>query len=77
MVTFTKRGVVLFFVTVLLGSAHGAPVFPVKYSANNRYLVDQNDAPFPIMGRTAWFVTALSVADSHTFIDDTAARGYR
>ena len=28
------------------------------------------------MGRTAWFVTSLSVADYHTFIDDTASRGY-
>ena len=28
------------------------------------------------MGRTAWFVTSLSVADYHTFVDDTAARGY-
>ena len=32
--------------------------------------------PFPIMGRTAWFITSLSVADYRTFIDDTAARGY-
>ena len=50
--------------------------FPVQYSLNGRYLVDQNDVPFPIMGRTAWFVTSLSVADYRTFIDDTAARGY-
>jgi hypothetical protein len=38
--------------------------------------VDQNDTPFPIMGRTAWFVVSLSIGDYHTFIDDTAARGY-
>ena len=76
MVTFIKRTVALLFVTALLGSAPAAPVFPVKYSANNRYLVDQNGTPFPIMGRTAWCLTALSAGDSHTFIDDTAARGY-
>ena len=71
-----KRTLVLLFVTSLLGSAQAAPSFPVKYSANKRYLVDQNGTPFPIMGRTAWFVTSLSVADYHTFVDDTAARGY-
>ena len=50
--------------------------FPVKYSANRRYLVDQNEVPFPIMGRTAWFVTSLSVTDYRTFVDDTAARHF-
>jgi hypothetical protein len=50
--------------------------FPVQYSSDGRYLVDQNDTPFPIMGRTAWFVVSLSVDDYHTFIDDTAARGF-
>jgi len=76
MVTFIKRTVALLFVATLLDSASSAPVFPVKYSANSRYLVDQNDAPFPILGRTAWFVVSLSVADYQTFIDDTASRGY-
>jgi hypothetical protein len=39
-------------------------------------LVDQNGAPVPIMGRSAWFVTSLSVADYQAFVDDTVARGY-
>lgn len=60
----------------LVGAALAAPVFPVKYSANKRYLVDQNNVPFPILGRTAWFITSLSDADYRFFIDDTAARGY-
>src|SRR5580765_9117335 len=50
--------------------------FPVEQSLNDRYLVDHSGVPFPIMGRTAWFVTSLSVSDYHTFIDDTAARGF-
>src|SRR5256885_3050494 len=62
--------------TPLAASGTGTASFPVQYSADERYLVDQNGVPFPIMGRTAWFVTSLSVADYHTFIDDTAARGY-
>lgn len=61
---------------VLAGVAQAAPAFPVKYSANKRYLVDQTGVPFPILGRTAWFITSLSEADYLAFIDDTAARGY-
>jgi hypothetical protein len=67
--------------TVLSDTSETASVpettlFPIQYSSNGRYLVDQNNTPFPIMGRTAWFVVALSSADYHIFIDDTAARGY-
>src|SRR4029079_13615673 len=43
---------------------------------DSRYLVDQAGKPFPILGRTAWFVVSLTPADYRTFIDDTAARGY-
>lgn len=59
-----------------LGEALAAPAFPVKYSTNRRYLVDQNGVPFPILGRTAWFVTSLSASNQHVFVDDTVARGY-
>ena len=62
--------------TAFAAEAPGIAAFPVQYSADKRYLVDQNGTPFPIMGRTAWFITSLSVADYQTFIDDTAARGY-
>jgi hypothetical protein len=65
-------------VLLLAGSfaAQAAPAFPVKYSADKRYLVDQTGAPFPILGRAAWHITSLSAADYQAFIDDTAARGY-
>jgi hypothetical protein len=71
-----KRIVVLLLVTPLLGSAEAAPAFPVRYSASHRYLVDQNGTPFPIMGRAAWYVLSLAVGDCHSFVDDTASRGY-
>ncbi len=80
MAVVRKFFVVALFSAMLLGvfagTARAATVFPVKYSANKRYLVDQNNVPFPILGRTSWFITSLSVADYHTFIDDTAARGF-
>lgn len=53
----------------------GTQLRPV-ISANKRYLQDQNGNPFPILGRTAWFITSLSVADYKAFIDDTVAKGY-
>ena len=76
MIPFIKRSAVLLFAATLLSSGQATPAFPVKYAANSRYLVDQNNVPFPILGRTSWFITSLSVADYHTFIDDTAARGH-
>jgi hypothetical protein len=51
-------------------------VFPVKNSANGRYLVDQNDKPFPILGRTAWCVISQPESDYKSFIENTLAHGY-
>src|SRR5262249_95269 len=56
--------------------AKAATFFPLKYSADKRYLVDQAGTPFPILGRTAGFITSLTEADKRFFIDDTVARGY-
>src|SRR4029077_18679869 len=50
--------------------------YPIRIAPTGRYLVDQNGAPFPILGRTAWFITSLSQPDYQLFIDDTAAKGY-
>ena len=66
----------LWLLGMLAGVASAAPAFPVKYSANKRYLVDQQGVPFPILGRTAWFITSLTTNDQRAFIDDTVARGH-
>ena len=60
-------------------SAPTAPTilaFPLVASGIGRYLQDQNGMPFPILGRTAWFITSLSETDYKTFIDDSVAKGY-
>ena len=60
-------------------SAPTAPTilaFPLVASGIGRYLQDQNGMPFPILGRTAWFITSLPVADYKMFIDDSVAKGY-
>ena len=51
-------------------------VYPLKISPNNRYLVDQNNIPYPVLGRTAWFVISLPVNQYHQFIANTVSKGY-
>jgi hypothetical protein len=50
--------------------------FPLKHSTDERYLVDQNNKPFPILGRTAWFVISQSVDQYKKFIQNTLSHGY-
>src|SRR4051812_44258575 len=50
--------------------------FPVKHSTDERYLVDQNNKPFPVLGRTAWFLVSQSTDKYHEFIENTIAHGY-
>ncbi|MGA3008022.1 MAG: DUF4038 domain-containing protein [Opitutaceae bacterium] len=53
------------------------PSYPLKVSANGRYLVDQNNQPFFITGDDAWSLfNELSNADVETYLADRAARGY-
>ena len=52
------------------------PAFPLVVSGNQRFLQGQTGVPFPILGRTAWFITSLTDAEVTTFIDDTVAKGY-
>jgi hypothetical protein len=54
-----------------------AAVYPVKVSANNRYLVDQNNAPFLIMGDCPQSLTVnLSVAQTESFFSNRKAHGF-
>jgi hypothetical protein len=49
--------------------APAAPVFPLKASANGRYLVDQNNLPFQMIGDSPQaMIGNLSEDDAATFI---------
>ncbi len=62
-------------VTAAVGATSRA--YPLKVSANHRYLVDQNDIPFLIVGDDPQtMVTQLSTADAARFMEDRAAHGY-
>jgi hypothetical protein len=51
--------------------------YPVKLSANRRYLVDQENAPFLLMGDSPQALTVnLSEADAEMFFADREAHGF-
>jgi hypothetical protein len=50
--------------------------FPVRSSEDRRYLVDQNNKPLPILGRTAWCVISQSVTNYRLFIENTISHEY-
>lgn len=55
------------------------PAFPLKLSddPSARYLVDQNNQPFFIVGEAAWSLMGqVSLEDAQLYLDDLAARGY-
>jgi hypothetical protein len=50
--------------------------FPLKLSPNKRYFTDQNDKPFPILGRTSWCVISQPVTDYKFYIENTISHGF-
>jgi Protein of unknown function (DUF4038)/Putative collagen-binding domain of a collagenase len=54
-----------------------SPAYPLKVSANGRYLVDQNDKPFLIAGDVPQaLVTMVSIKDAARYFDDRQAHGF-
>jgi hypothetical protein len=65
------------FITILSLNISPAQVaLPLKASENGHYLVDQNNKPFPILGRTAWFIISQPVDGYKTFISNCISHGY-
>ena len=65
-----------FIVTLFHQSAVSQVAFPLKISDNRRYLVDHNNVPFPILGRTAWFIVSQTKEHYQQFLENTLAKGY-
>ena len=52
------------------------PAFPIKASVNNRYLVDQNDVPFILVGDAPQSMFAnISTDDARAYLADRASHG--
>ncbi len=57
--------------------ASGSPDYPVKVSANGRYLVDQNNTPFLIVGDTPQnLMGRLSEKEAEAYFADRQAHGF-
>src|SRR5438270_3765153 len=53
------------------------PTFPLKVSANHRYLVDQHDVPFLAVGDSPHLLfMSVSVADAATYFQARQAEGF-
>jgi hypothetical protein len=51
--------------------------FPLQVSKDRRYLVDQDNRPFLVVGDTPWSIIAdLKEADIKTYLDDRRKRGF-
>ncbi len=58
-------------------SGTASPAYPLKVSANGRYLVDQSDKPFLIVGDVPQaLVTMVSTADAARYFDDRQSHGF-
>jgi Protein of unknown function (DUF4038)/Putative collagen-binding domain of a collagenase len=57
--------------------ANASTLFPLQASANGRYLVDQNGAPFRIQGEASWDAHInLNLTDLRAYLDDRQAKGF-
>ena len=63
------------FVIVFL-NVQAQTIFPLRISDDKRYLVDQQNNPVPILGRTAWLIISQSEKGYQQFIENTLSLGY-
>ena len=64
------------FLALVFQHALAQVTFPLRISHDKRYLVDQRNKPFPILGRTAWFVISQPEKGYQQFIENTLAHGH-
>src|SRR5437868_4865000 len=65
--------------TTIHSRAHAVtrPAYPLEVSIDRRYLVDQDNVPFLLMGDSPQALIAnLSAADANMFFADRAANGF-
>ncbi len=54
-----------------------AVTYPLKVSANSRYLVDQNNVPFLVIGEDAYsLISGLSNSDIDLYLANRQAKGF-
>jgi hypothetical protein len=69
--------VFIFMVAIASVAEAANPVYPVKISANHRYLVDQNQTPYLIQGEAAWsLIVGLNDADVEQYLRNRKEKGF-
>jgi hypothetical protein len=75
-----RRPAVAIVLAVLLCActhAKSATPFPLQASANGRYLIDADGAPFRIQGEASWDAHInLNLSDLRAYLDDRQAKGF-
>jgi len=77
-----RAGFLLPFLSVLIvcqtaTAQSGLPAYPLKPSANHRYLIDQNNVPFLVMGDSPQpLIANLSEADADFYFSTRKAQGF-
>lgn len=61
---------------IAISGIHAQVAFPLKISSDKHYLVDQNNKPFPILGRTAWFIISQPDSGYKKFLNNTIEHGH-
>lgn len=64
------------FLWTVLHCAFSQITFPRHISDDKRHLVDKRNKPFPILGRTAWFIISQPEKGYRHFVENTLAHGY-
>jgi hypothetical protein len=72
----TIHAFLLTLVLPLWAAAGDKPAFPLKLSANRRYLVDQQGKPFFVMGDTPWFIQKQKIEDVRMIMEERVAQGF-
>ncbi len=76
-VTVTASAGGLTGTTTFTWTVTNKPAFPVKISANGRYLVDQNNVPFLMTGDSPHaYMADLSLAEAATYLANRKASGF-
>ena len=64
------------FLAIVFHDVPTQAAFPAQVSDDKRHLVDQRGKPFPILGRTAWFIISQPEKGYQKFVENTLAHGH-
>jgi hypothetical protein len=75
--TRTKLAALAFCFLISSVVSFAEPAYPLKTSANKRYLVDQNDVPFLMQGDAAWsLIVAASDSEVEQYLNNRRQKGF-